>query len=273
MSRKMKFTIQFGALAALLLLMAGIGSAADQKVANAMIRYDVDNAYTTPTYCRYTGVGGSPFGGPITGPGLVQDPTGITTFTSAPVGDEDSLAPLAAKDIVFVRTSPTVVDTRAVISVNVNLDSGVLDAAATWVTTGLTYKYLKTECGTAVTSGWIDTGEADRISMTIQFEQGDLDALEWRFECKNSGIDSAPVIVYPSKGDSCGSGATQAITGWCETPLANIGIVSRFTWEEFGTWAQCRIGVGYKTSDAADIAGTTLEKVTGSIIVSKGGGI
>jgi hypothetical protein len=271
MSRKIKYTILFGGLAITLLAMAGIGMAADQKVANAMIRYDVDNAYTAPVYCRSTGVGGTPFGAPIAGPGLVAAATS-TTATAAPLGTELSWLPVAVGDIVFVRTSPSNVDTRAVVA-KASSDSLTLDAAATWAATGLQYSYFKTECGTAVTSGWIDTGAADRISMTIQYEQGDLDALEWRFECKQAGIDSAPVIVYPSKGDGCGNGATQAITNWCETPVANIGIASRFTWVEFGSWAQCRIGVGYKTSDAADAAGTTLEKVTGSIIVSKGGGI
>lgn len=272
MTRKMKFTILFGGLALALLLMAGVGSTADQKVANALIRYDVDNAYGTPTYCRYTGVGGSPFGPPITGQRLIAAATS-TTVTSAPLGTELSLAPLSVRDILFVTpTAGAAIDTRVLVA-KASGDSGTLDAAATWAAAGLTYRFLKAECGTAVTSGWVDTGEADRISITIQFEQGDLDALEWRFECKQAGIDSAPVVVYPSKGDGCGNGATQTITSWCETPVANIGQASRFTWEEYGTWAACRIGVGYKTSDAADVAGTSLEKVTGSIVVSKGGGI
>ena len=249
-----------------LLAMVGVGDrgiyATGQDTAATMIKYDADS--TTLTYCVELGANGNPFGSPSSqGTGRIK-----TTGSNVNVGSETALSgaltPIAVRDILFVQRTPTAFDTAMVVTDTDN-DTIVVDAAVNWP--GNSYTYYKTTCGTTDADGWVDTSSATRIMMTIQYDQGDLDNLAWRFECRQASPLSLPVIVYPSEGDGCGNQGLQTVPGLCD--FATAGAAARFTWEEFGSWSRCRIGFKVKTTDTSD-AGANLEQVTGSIVVSRG---
>lgn len=252
--RKLAFALLFSLLAAESLTL-------DQQVANFMIRYDVDS--TTVTYCRMEGVAQNPFGGPYTVPALVKT-SGSSTSVTSNTAASGALTAVAARDVMIVRRPAGNLD-LVVITAKADNDNVTVDPAVDW-SAGFPYAFYKTVCGTTDNDGWVSTAASTRIDMTIEYDQGDLDNLSWRFECKKSAPDSLPVIIYPSEGDGCGNSGTQA-SGFCDFPTP--GITGRFTWTEFGAWSQCRVAFKDKTTDASE-AGTNLERVTASIIVSKG---
>jgi len=242
--------------------------AEQQQVGSTMIRYDVDS--TTLTYCRANGVNGDVFGSPISGPARVKT-TGSSTTVESHVALSGALTPVIARDIVFVRPPATVGEIfaagyAAVVTVKTDANTVTVDPAVDWSATGgYAYTYLKTTCGTTVNDGWVNVAGATKASITIQYDQGDLDALAWRFECKQNTPGSVPITVYPSEGDDCGSAGT-LVAGFCE--FATPGPTANLTWQEFGAWGSCRIGFKDKTTDTSE-AGANLERVTGTIVVSK----
>lgn len=254
-------------LVAVLLAVCGVGDlnrvyATGQDVASTMIKYDADS--TTLTYCVELGANGNPFGAPSSQfAGRIKTAGSSTAITSETAASA-ALTPVAARDVIFVQRTPTAIDT-AMLTAKTDNDNVTADLAVNWP--GNSYTYYKTTCGTTDADGWVDTSSATRIMMTIQYEQGDLDNLSWRFECRQAGALSLPVIVYPSEGDGCGNSGLQTVAGLCD--FATAGAAARFTWEEFGSWSRCRIGFKVKTTDTSDV-GAALEQVTGSIVVSRG---
>jgi hypothetical protein len=242
--------------------------AEQQAPASAMIRYDVDS--TTLTYCRAEGTSASVIGSPIAGPARVKT-TGSSTTVESNTALSSALAPVVARDILFVRPPSSFGDVfaagwAAVVTVKTDANTVTVDPAVGWnATGGYAYTYLKTVCGTTVNDGWVDVAGATKASITIQYDQGDLDALAWRFECKQNTPGSSPIVVYPSEGDDCGIAGT-LVSGFCE--FATAGPTANLTWEEFGAWGSCRIGFKYKTTDTSD-AGAALERVTGTVVVSR----
>lgn len=247
------------ALAALL-TNGGAVHGTGQSVATSLIRYDADS--TTLTFCAMIGANGSPFGGPVSGAGRILTSGSSTTVVSE-TASSGALAPVDARDAIFVRRTPTATDI-SILTAKASNDSVTVDAAVNW--TGWSYTYLKTTCGTTSADGWFDTANSTRTMMTIQYLQGDLDALAWQFQCIQAAPGSQPEVVYPSEGDGCGNSGTQS-GGFCE--FATAAATTSFTWEEFGSWSRCRIAFKVKTTDTSD-AGANLEQVSGAVIVSAG---
>jgi hypothetical protein len=243
----------------LLLLGTTAFSQPAQTVAPVLVRYDVDS--TTLTFCTMVGASGNPAGSPVSGSGRILTAGSSTTVTSE-TASAGALAPVVARDVIIVQRGSTT-DT-AVVTAKASNDSVTVDAAVNWP--GNSYTYLKSTCGTTDNDGWVGVGGGTRIMMTVQYEQGDLDALVWQFQCIGSAVGSKPVVVYPSEGDGCGNSGTQ-VAGFCE--FAAAGSAARFTWEEMGAWSRCRVGVKVKTTDASD-AGAALEQVSASVVVSAG---
>jgi hypothetical protein len=255
-------------LAVAIALTLPLAFAEQQSAGSTMIRYDVDSA--TTTYCRANGMGGDVFASPIAGPARVKT-TGSATTVESHTAASGALTPVIARDIVFVRPPSTVGEIfaagyAAVVTVKTDANTVTVDPAVDWSATGgYAYTYLKTTCGTTVNDGWVNVGGATKASITIQYDQGDLDALAWRFECKQNTPGSVSITVYPSESDDCGIAGT-LVAGFCE--FATPGVTANLAWEEFGAWGSCRIGFKYKTTDTSD-AGANLERVTGTIVVSR----
>jgi hypothetical protein len=91
---------------------------------------------------------------------------------------------------------------------------------------GHQFTWFKQTCGTSITSGWATISSYALVSMTVQYDQGDLDALLVRWECRPAGIGAQPVIVYPGETSDCGLGGTLA-TDRCS--FATAGVTSRLT--------------------------------------------
>lgn len=236
--------------------------ATGQDSAATTIKYDADS--TTLTYCVEMGTNQSPFGQPISsGTGRIKT-VGSSTSVVSETALSSALAPISVRDIIMVQRGSAGFDTSMVVT-DTDADTVVVDLAVNWP--GNSYTYFRTVCGTTDADGWVDVSASTRTMMTIQYDQGDLDNLAWRFECRQAKPLSAPVIVYPSEGDGCGNAGLQTVAGLCD--FATAGSAARFTWEEFGSWSQCRIGFKVKTTDTSD-AGAALEQVTGTIVKSVG---
>lgn len=257
----MTSTIKKAVAAVAIATTMGIGHtrAAEHRIANTMIRFDVDS--TTPRACRMEGVGGSVFLGTqdrIPGMGRIKsaaDPSANVTSNTAASG---ALGAVSVQDILFVKKPAALAPEFAVVLTKADADTITVDPTVSW-STGFNYSFLKTVCGTTSADGWIDVSGADEIVFTLQFSQGDLDALSVQFQCKSANIDAEPVVVYPSEGDGCGNAGTQ-VAGFCDFTPAPM----TFSFEEFGVWSSCRIWFKDKSTDASD-AGANLERVTGSI--------
>ena len=233
------------------------------------VRYDADS--TTVTYCVAQGWR-SGFGLGIPGPLSIKTTAGPTTTVTSQTLASGALTPVVARDVLLIGTVSKVTDVftagwAAVITAKSDDDTVTVDPAVTW-DAGYAYTYLHPVCGTTANDGWVDVSGAEKASLTIQYDQGDLDNLSWRFECKQNTPGSVPITVYPSEGDDCGIAGTLA-GGFCD--FATAGPTANLTWEEFGAWGSCRIGFKVKTTDTSD-AGAALERVTGSIAVTRATG-
>jgi hypothetical protein len=246
-------------LAALSVFLALPGRADEDRTANVMVRFDVDSA--TATYCRVTGQGGDPMGASLPGPDRVTTSGSSTTVTSAAgFGDLD------ADDIIIVSRALTtgVTDVRRVVGAPATTSSLTIDAAIDW-TGGFAWRYLKQTCGTGTTDGVIDVSGRTKKRFEVAFEQGDIDGLEWRLECRGAGIGATWQVVFPGAATACGAGSVAS--GYCRFATATAGIAGRYSVVDEAPWQSCRIGFKYQSSDASDAAGA-LEIVNASITVS-----
>lgn len=255
-------------LAVLAALALASAASAQQSSASFAHLYDVDAL--SLTYCVMTGQNGDPFGQPISvsariktagGAGsttVTEFTTGEAPFTNVAVGDtliiqQDNATPPAKQTVVVTAKA-----SAASITVSSSVD---LDNAA-----GHFFSYLKSTCGTAVTNGWINVENARVVSLTVQYEQGDLTGLRVRWECVPKGIGARPVIVYPGQSSDCGLGGTLS-TDRCD--FATAGETARLTISVTDNpFQSCRMGLAYHTADASDAA-ANLEQVTATLIKSK----
>jgi hypothetical protein len=263
-------TRKFFTILALLLLGSTSAHAANVKFCRSMIRYDVDSG--TVTSCNVTGLNQDPCGGYITGVAWIKsaaDPSATIQSNTALSG---SLTGIAVTDILFIAkptiASPTLepfaAGLAAVVTAVTDVNQVTVDPTVSW-STGYGYTFGKTTCGTTDAHGWVDASGASSVTLSIQYEQGDLDALSWQFQCRHPVASSLPVIVYPSESSDCGSSGTLA-SGFCD--FATAGATTGLSYTTYGNWAACRIAFKRKTTDTSD-AGANLERVTGSITVRR----
>jgi len=249
---------------ALGLLALGATSGAQSVTGNFAHLYDVDSS--SLTYCVMTGQNGDPFGAPRPGSGLIETASGagsttVTEFTTdalpfADLAVGDTL--IIPKDNSAIPTTQTVVIVAKASGASITVSSAVdLDGAA-----GHAFTWMKQTCGTAITNGWVTVSGMSTVAMTVQFDQGDIDGLRVRWECKASGIGAQPVIVYPGETSDCGLGGTLSTDRCNFTPA---GVTSRLTvLVENNPFAQCRVGLAYASTDALDTT-TDLEQVTATV--------
>jgi len=247
------------ALAILALVLSTSAAAQEDRTARWMTKYDLDA--NTFTYCVVLGKDGSPWGAPIAGPALIET-SGSSTTVTAVTASSGPFTELAVKDIIMVKPSPASEAWNVVtITAKASDDSITVDTAVDWSAgSGFSFQYLKTSCGTDANSGWIDVSGFVFKTMLMEWNQGDLDALQARWECRASAIGSQPVVIYPGESDGCGGGTLAS--GVCE--FATAGETARLGIGDEFPWLECRIGVRYKTTDTAD-TGSNLESITASV--------
>jgi hypothetical protein len=247
-------------LMVLALGLMGSTAFAQSFTANFTYLYDVDSSGLT--YCVMTGQNSDPFAVARVGTSnikttgtsttLTEFTSGALPFTNLSVGDTI----VVPKDNSAVPTQQTVMITAKASGASITVSGSGLTLTGTL---GHPFNWLKQTCGTAITDGWATVSGHKTVLMTSQYEQGDLDGLRVRWECKASGVGAQPVIVYPGESSDCGIGGTLS-TDRCN--FATAGVTARLSvLVEENPFAYCRVGLAYAATDTSD-ATTNLEQVT-----------
>ena len=246
---------------AALLLVAPLLFSSEQRSANFAYNYDVDSA--TLTYVRLLGQNGDAFGGTIPGVSTIKT-TGSSTTVEENVVGALPFTNIAVGDVLVVARSTTITDVRVVVA-KASGASITIDIAADW-SAGFSWRWYDQQAGTTSSDGWLDVGGYDNVSLTVQYEQGDLDGLRARWECRTQTLGAAPVIVYPGETSDCGIGGTLS-TDRCN--FATAGTTARLTvLVEPNVFSSCRVGLAFATTDTSD-AGAAIEQVTVSVVKTK----
>lgn len=243
------------ALIVTFLLLGLVAPAAAQDTKALTLAYKFDSDATSFTFCRLEGVGGSPEGAPIKGLGTVTAAASATIENSSTTGFSVGSA-VVAKDVVVINDTP-----YTIVSVT-DGDTIVIDTAIT-VTAG-NWFYLKSVCGTAATSGWVDVEPYADKTLVMEYLQGDI-ALDVVWQCKASYLGAGIVTVYPNATTDCPGGtfvaASTTVPPFCRFAAATSGIQpTTLAVVSYEPWSQCRIGLK-SAADASD-ASTNLEQIT-----------
>jgi hypothetical protein len=260
---KRLFVLLFG-----LALVPGIAQAQQVRKATLFYQFDVDSG--TVNYPLHTGLDNSPFSSDrtVTTAGAKISTVGSSTTVTATVAATLPFALLGVGDAFGVKIGTDAVPTYRIITAKASGDSVTVNAAIDLSVdaTGYFFTWRKYVGGTAATSGWFDVSNlaADTITITVQYDQGDLDALGVRWECRVQSLDTQPQYVHPGASTSsgiCGPGTPSATFCTFATAGAGQGLSVR----DIGKWDECRIGLKFVTNDTSD-AGANLEKVTATIV-------
>ena len=236
----------------LLTLLALPSAAQDQGSANFTYKYD---ATTTTTYCALLGGNGSPWFDPI----LVRvsiETSGSSTDVTAVTAGTNPFANMAVGDVIYVVRDNGARDIR-IITTHTDADTIVVETAVDW-SDGFFFSWMNTTCGTGATDGWINVTGWDTVQMTVQYDAGDLTTLDVSCFCKEAGLGSTGVRVYPGIASDCGDGTLNGTV--CE--LASVGdvLAVKVTHNAF---AYCRIGIG------GTVDGGTRDEVAATITVAR----
>ena len=243
----------------ILLLGLPVAYADEQQEISLTYRYDVDSA--TVTYCRLIGTGGG-FAGMAGGIQVTAriKTTGSSTSVTAQTAGQNPFANVAVGDVLIVNKPDLNTVDLAVVTVRTDADNVTVDAAVDWQngTSGRTFAYYDLQCGTTDNDGWIAVDGWGAKTITVQYDQGDLDALKVRYEARGNAIGALPVTIYPTTGASCAPGTL--VSGFCE--LATAGqTTGRQVLSFMEPYGAARVGLAFKSTDASD-AGANLERVT-----------
>jgi hypothetical protein len=238
---------------ALALASAVPGLAQSQQTAYFTIRYDVAVEQPTFTYCSMQGQRGNPWDEPIR-VNIPIETAGSSTTVTAVTALTAPFTNVAVGDAIFVRLGGGLDQTDMVtVTARASADSITVSSAVDW-SAGYVFSYLDLVCGTDTAAGWIDVSNKDTIQMTVEYAAGDMTGLDVVFECKDNGLTSAPVQVYPGPSSECGFGTLN--TDVC-TLVLNDALTVKLTYNAF---KQCRVGLAWRTADGAtvDAVNTTL---------------
>lgn len=259
---------RFGRTLLTLLMVAFVATPllAQSATANFAHLYDVDSA--SLTYCVMAGQNGDPFGTPLTGTSAIKTVGTSTTVTEFTTGALP-FAPLSVGDTIIVSDNAALPVTQQVVVVAKASGASITVSGSGLTLTGTLghqFRWMKQTCGTTITSGWATVSGFPVVALTVQYDQGDLDGLRVRWECKAAGIGAQPVIVYPGESSDCGIGGTLS-TDRCN--FATAGVTARLSvLVEDNPFAACRVGLAYAATDTSD-AGAALEQVTATVTKAK----
>lgn len=240
------------AAALLALALASPVQAAENPTAHFTIGYDV--AATTFVYCRMTGDGDDARANPRRVIIPIKT-TGSSTTVSAVTAATNPFADLDVGDTIIVDKS-TGQDT-VWITAKASDDSVTVSSAVNW-SAGFMFHWLKLDCGTDETAGWIHVTPGHSIAMTVQYDAGDLTALEVVWEGKEGSPVSRPVQIYPGPNSDCGFGTLS--TNVCSFTVVGDRLTVKVDGSLF-SWV--RLGLRYNTTD-----GATREEVHGVLTVA-----
>ncbi len=241
-------------LAALVALLAS-PAAAQGVAANFTYLYDLDAS--SLTYCVLAGQGGDPWGAWLPGPGTIETSGSSATITGVDT-DADVFEFVDVGDAIYVALPNGTTYTLNVVT-NADADTITVDTAVNLdVDGGYVWSWKDLTCGTAATDGWITVADAFSLTMTVQFDQGDLDTLDVAWYCKGAGAGAGPVRVYPGPNSDCGDGTLS--TDVCQLTEGQV----LATQIEINNFSACRMGMKYGSSDASD-SGANLEQITATI--------
>lgn len=245
-------------------------AAQEVKKATVLYQFDVDSG--TENFVKLTGADGTVFGADrvVQTAGAKISTSGSSTTVSATTALTVPFADLGVGDIILVKIGPDAAPSIRYITAKASGDSVTVNTAIDLSAdaTGYFFKWRKKVSGTTAADGWFDVSTLSPLdrTITVQYDQGDLDALLVRWQCRVRSLDTQPVTVYPGESDGCGTGGTLA-SGFCS--FATAGVDSRLAVVVGGKWDECRVGLKFAASDASD-AGANLEQVTVTVYGSLG---
>lgn len=226
------------------LAVLGIAAAADAQTRSATFaaRYDVASA--TATYCKAAGPSGDPFKEPFAGNGAITTAGSNTTVTSY-VALSSALNSVAVGDTLIIPQPDGTLLYRN-ITAKASANSITVDEAIDLsAVPGFSYSFLRHTCGTGITAGWVTVNGP--FAIALRYDAGDLGALKFSVQCRDASVDAQPVVLFPGVLDSCGLGTNDG-AGNCE--IAATGVTGALTVvEPNAIFAQCRVGLSWKTSD------------------------
>ena len=246
-------------MAALSLAVPALAQSPTSARADFAVRYDVDSA--TKTYCVLNGSNGSPFGSATRISAKVET-TGSSITITAVTALSAPFTNVSIGDVLYFTVSGATV-TRVVVS-NADNDTVTVDTAIDLSAgAGFTFSYKEPVCGTAATFGWISVEGYSVAQMNVAYAQGDLDALDVSFECRDRSPDGNIVQVYPGAASACGFGALATNVCRFATP-ATLPAASLSFKLETNAFADCRVALKYQSTDTSD-ATTDRELVNASL--------
>jgi hypothetical protein len=239
---------------AVLALFPSLAFAQSGQVAAGNLTYKYDVTGATTTYCATWGQDESVFGNFYPGPGRVETVGSNVTVTGVDLA-QDVFLDVGIGDLLQFRFSNGNVEHRVVVT-NADNDTITVDTAINLdFTNGVAWGYKNLDCGTAATDGWAGVSDFSTVSMTMQYDAGDMTDLDVVWECKEGGIGAEPVQVYPGPASDCGFGTLA--TDVCQYAAAGDRMTVVITDNVFGF---CRVGLAVTTD------GGTRDEVT--VIVS-----
>jgi hypothetical protein len=258
---KRLFVLLFG-----LALAPGLVQAQEVRKATLFYQFDVDSG--TVNYPLHTGLDNTPFSSDrtVTAAGAKISTAGSNTTVTATTALTVPFALLGVGDAIGVKIGGDATPTYRIITAKASGDSVTVNAAIDLSAdaTGYFFTWRKYVGGTAATSGWFDVANLTDVSITVQYDQGDLDALGVRWECRVQSLDTQPIYVHPGASTATGiCGPGTASSTFCTFATAGAG--QSLTVRDIGKYDECRIGLKFVTNDTSD-AGAALEKVTATVV-------
>lgn len=224
--------------------MAQSSSAPQVRKAILFSNYDLDA--TDPTYCVFTGVNGSPFGGALPG-GAPVSTSGSSTTVAATTASTNPFANVAVGDILYVLSSgPQTTPVVRYVTARASADSITVDTAITLTAASFTFK--RRTCGTAATSGWVDVSTCWDAKIAWRVAQQDTTGgISVTVRCKDNDDSGVGTLVYPPT--NTGGVRECEDTGIFATTTTGCAVTIPEGWDS------CRLGLEIVTAD--DGADTT----------------
>lgn len=237
-------------LALLSVLVATQAFAADVRKALLFSNYDLDA--TDPTYCMFTGVNGSPFGGALAG-GAPVSTSGSSTTVAATTASTAPFTDVAVGDILyFLSSGPQTAPVVRYVTARASADSITVNAAITLTAASFTFK--RRSCGTAATSGWVDVSTCfdTKVSWRVT-QQNTTGGISVVVRAKDNDDTGVGTQVYPPNN----TGGTRECedTGIFATTTTGCAVVIPEGWDSV------RIGIEIVTNDDIDDATVNTEQV------------
>lgn len=241
-------------LAAALILLLASPALADEQLARAFDRFDVDS--DTITYQAYKGQKGNPYGGSISVKGKIKTTGSTTAVTAVDAAGTAPFDELAVGDLIEVRQPNGTVDRRFV-AAKADADNITVDTNIDWENGGAGYdfRWWKASTCTDASCGAVGVGAFSEFNVEVGLERSDLaTGIVFLVECRSTDTWKQ---VFPET-----AGTTQALS------TAGAGTtVSRATVQITNTgYNECRVGVAKSGADTADVVNASTELFDAAIV-------